>query len=146
MNSEVNSEQSRDTQLMSQCLGKIHCKTLEFELKIDFDSLWQGYCTSHHFFFNTYSQGAPQIVKTQVVVQLRHKLRHSTCVSMSFGIMEPHINLREEGVGAVEHPGAGWCVGVGGGGGVVSVVHEVMYVAGLAAGCQGWGRRPGRGP
>ena len=75
---------------MSQCLGKIHCKTLEFELKIDFDSLWQGYCTSTHFFFNTYSQGAPQIVKTQVVVKLRHTLRHSTCVSMSFGIIEPH--------------------------------------------------------
>ena len=75
---------------MSQCLGKIHCKTLEFELEIDFDSLWQGYCTSPHFFFNTYSQGAPQIVKTQVVVKLRHTLRHSTCVSMSFGIIEPH--------------------------------------------------------
>ena len=28
------------------------------------------------------SQGAPQIVKTQVVVKLRHTLRHSTCVSM----------------------------------------------------------------
>ena len=75
---------------MSQCLGKIHCKTLEFELEIDFDSLWQGYCTSPHFFFNTYSQGAPQIVKTQVVVKLRHTLRHSTCVSLSFGIIEPH--------------------------------------------------------
>ena len=75
---------------MSHCLGKIHCKTLEFELEIDFDSLWQGYCTSPHFFFNTYSQGAPQIVKTEVVVKLRHTLRHSTCVSMSFGIIEPH--------------------------------------------------------
>ena len=75
---------------MSQCLDKIHCKTLEFELEIDFDSLWQGYCTSPHFFFNTYSQGAPQIVKTQVAVKLRHTLRHSTCVSMSFGIIEPH--------------------------------------------------------
>ena len=75
---------------MSQCLGKIHCKTVEFELEIDFDSLWQGYCTSHHFVFNTYSQGAPQIVKAQVVVKLRHTLRHSTCVSMSFGIIEPH--------------------------------------------------------
>ena len=75
---------------MSQCLGKIHCKTLEFELEIDFDSLWQGHCTSPHFFFNAYSQGAPQIVKTQVVVKLRHTLRHSTCVSMSFRIIEPH--------------------------------------------------------
>ena len=78
---------------MSQCLGKIHCKTLEFELEIDFDSLWQGYCTSDPFFFNTYSQGAPQIVKTQVVVKLKHTLRHSTCVSMSFVIIEPHKML-----------------------------------------------------
>ena len=68
----------------------INCKALEFELEIDFDSLWQGYCTSPHFLFNTYSQGAPQIVKTQVAVKLRHTLRHSTCVSMSFGIIEPH--------------------------------------------------------
>ena len=49
------------------------------------------------FFFNTYSQGAPQIVKTQVVVKLRHTLRHSTCVSMSFGIIEPHKILAESG-------------------------------------------------
>ena len=83
---------------MSQCLGKINCKTLEFELEIDFDSLWQGYCTSPHFFFNTYSQGVPQIVKTQVVVKLRHTLRHSTCISMSFGIIEPH-KILGEGVG-----------------------------------------------
>ena len=47
------------------------------------------------FFFNTYSQGAPQIVKTQVVIKLRHTLRHSTCVSMSFGIIEPHKVLGE---------------------------------------------------
>ena len=83
----------RDTLRHSTCvsiLGKINCKTLEFELEIDFDSLWQGYCTSNHFFFNTYSQGAPQTVKNQVVVTLRHTLRHSTCVSTSFGIIEPH--------------------------------------------------------
>ena len=80
---------------MSQCLGQINCKTLEFELEIDFDSLWQRYCTSAKFFFNTYSQGAPQIVKTQVVVKLRHTLRRSICVSMSFGITEPHKILGE---------------------------------------------------
>ena len=112
---------------MSRCLGKIHCKTLEFELEIDFDSLWQGYCTLHHFYFNTYSQGAPQIVKTPVVVKLRHTLRQSTCVSMSFGIIEPHKIL---GVLApcwhpCEHQGPVVRLAVPGG--VLGVPHPVLH-------------------
>ena len=51
---------------MSQFCGKMKRKTLEFELKIDFDSLWQHYCTSPQFLFNTYSQGAPQIVNLKL--------------------------------------------------------------------------------
>ena len=54
---------------------------------------------------------------------------------------------REEGVGVVYYPVASWCVIVGGGEGVVYVVHE-GHVRGegwlMVVG--GWGRLPGRGP
>ena len=50
----------------------------------------------------------------------------------------------EEGVGAVHHPVASWCVVVGGGEGVVQIVHE-GHVRGehLHAGSRGWGGHPG---
>ena len=52
----------------------------------------------------------------------------------------------EEGVGAVHHPVASWCVVVGGGEGVVQIVHEGHVLGGeLDAGRRGWGCPPGRG-
>ena len=54
---------------------------------------------------------------------------------------------REEGVGPVDHPGADWAVVVGGGEGVVSVVHEGHVRGwGWLPAVRDWGRRPGRSP
>ena len=41
-------------------------------------------------YFNNYRLRFPQIVTAAAVVKLRHTLRHSTCVSMGFGIIGRH--------------------------------------------------------